>query len=83
MQYRVTAFVEICSLFYTGRFDEARKKLGSAGMREAQQESTYLRDVSDALEAMLDLTQGQLDSALTRVDTAMRRSCESLAAPRP
>jgi LuxR family maltose regulon positive regulatory protein len=83
MPYRIAAFVEICSLFYTGRFDEARKKLGSAGMREAQQDSTYLRDVSDALEAMLDLTQGQLDSALTRVDTAMRRSRETLAGTPP
>ncbi|WP_414928656.1 LuxR C-terminal-related transcriptional regulator [Pseudomonas sp. IT-P74] len=83
LQYRVTAFVEICSLFYTGRFDEARKKLGSAGMREAQKESTYLRDVTDALEAMLDLTQGQLDSALTRADAAMRRSRETLAGTPP
>jgi LuxR family maltose regulon positive regulatory protein len=83
LQYRVTAFVQICSLFYTGHFDEARKKLGSAGLREAQQESTYLRDVTDALQAMLDLTQGQLDSALTRADTAMRRSRETLAGTPP
>lgn len=83
LSYRITAFVEVCSLFYIGRFDEARKKLNSAGMREAQQESTYLRDVTDALEAMLDLTQGQLDSALTRADTAMRRSRESLAGTPP
>ncbi|WP_095170052.1 LuxR C-terminal-related transcriptional regulator [Pseudomonas sp. Irchel 3H3] len=83
MQYRVTAFVEISSLFYTGRFDEARKKLASAGIREAQQESAYLRDVTDALEAMLDLTQGQLDSALTRAETAMRRSRETLAGTPP
>jgi len=83
LQYRVTAFVQICALFYTGRFDEARKMLGGAGLREAQQESTYLRDVTDALETMLDLTQGQLDSALTRADTAMRRSRESLAGTPP
>jgi LuxR family maltose regulon positive regulatory protein len=83
LQYRITAFVEVCSLFYTGRYDEARRKLNSAGMREAQQESTYLRDVTDALEAMLDLTQGQLDSALTRADTAMRRNRESLAGTPP
>ena len=83
LQYRVTAFVQVCSLFYTGRYDEARKQLASPGLREAQQESTYLRDVTDALEAMLDLTQGQLDSALTRAQTAMRRSRETLAGTPP
>ncbi|WPN44802.1 MULTISPECIES: LuxR C-terminal-related transcriptional regulator [unclassified Pseudomonas] len=83
LSYRLTAFVQACSLFYSGRFDEARNKLGSAGLREAQRESAYLRDVSDALEAMLDLTQGQLDSALTRVDAAMRRSRESFAGTPP
>lgn len=83
LPYRISAFVEASSLFYTGRYDEARKKLGSAGLREAQQDSTYLRDVTDALQAMLDLTQGQLDSALTRADTAMHRSRETLAGTPP
>jgi LuxR family maltose regulon positive regulatory protein len=83
LQFRVTAFVQVCGLFYTGRYDEARQKLGSAGLREAQRETTYLRDTTDALQAMLDLTQGQLDSALTRVTTAVQRSRKSFAGTPP
>ncbi|WP_160105739.1 LuxR C-terminal-related transcriptional regulator [Pseudomonas izuensis] len=81
--FRVTAFVKATCLFYMGRYDEARQLLGSAELRQAQLESSYLRDVTDALEAMLDLTQGQLDSALARVSTAVRRSREHFASTPP
>lgn len=81
-QYRFTAFVHACSLIYTGSYDEARQLLGSAELREAQRESTYLRDATDSLEGMLDLVQGQLDNAVTRLRAAGRRSSESLAGSR-
>lgn len=82
-KYRFTAFVQATCLFYTGRYDEARQILGSTDLREAQRESPYLRDVTDALEAMLDLTQGQLDNASARVCTAVRRSREQLGGTPP
>jgi LuxR family maltose regulon positive regulatory protein len=81
-QYRFTAFVQACSLLYTGDYDQARQLLGSAELREAQRESTYLRDASDSLEGMLDLVQGQLDNALTRLRAAAQRNGESLGGGR-
>ncbi|EJN22057.1 ATP-dependent transcriptional regulator [Pseudomonas sp. GM78] len=76
--FRVTALVQATCLVYTARYDQARQLLGSAGIREAQRDSPYLRDVVDTLEALLDLAQGQLDSAQARVYTAVRRGREQL-----
>ncbi|AWY38988.1 helix-turn-helix transcriptional regulator [Pseudomonas putida] len=81
--YRVTALVHATCLVYTARYDEARQLLGSDGIRQAQRESSYLRDVVDSLEALLDLAQGQLDSALARVYTAVRRSRDQLTGTLP
>ncbi|VVM96523.1 HTH-type transcriptional regulator MalT [Pseudomonas fluorescens] len=81
--YRITAIVLICSLLYSGRYDEARHMLASDAVREAQADSPYLRDLSDSLEAILDITQGQLDSGLSRLMAASRRSREQLAGAPP
>ncbi|MNF30988.1 Serine/threonine-protein kinase PknK [compost metagenome] len=83
LPYRITAFVLTCSLLYSGRYDEARQMLASDAMREAQADSPYLRDVSDSLEAILDITQGQLDSGLSRLMAASRRSREQFAGTPP
>ncbi|MNJ08067.1 Serine/threonine-protein kinase PknK [compost metagenome] len=81
--YRVTAYVLASTLYYSGRYDEARQLLGSDRLREAQSESPYLRDVTDSLEALLDITQGQLDSGMSRLLAANRRSRETLAGTPP
>ena len=81
--YRICAYVHACSMLYSGRYDETRQLLGSDVMREAQGDSQYLRDVTESLEAMLDLVQGQLDNALTRLVAASRLSRERLAGTPP
>ena len=81
--FRIAAYVQACSLLYSGHYDQARQLLGSDELREAQSESSYLRDVTDSLEAMLDITQGQLDSGLSRLLAANRRSRESWAGTSP
>ena len=81
--FRVTAYVLAACLYYSGRFDEARQLLGSDRLREVQRESAYLRDVADSVEALLDITQGQLDSGMSRLLAANRRSRETLAGTPP
>lgn len=81
--FRIAAYVQACSLLYSGHYDQARQLLGSDELLEAQSESSYLRDVTDSLEAMLDITQGQLDSGLSRLLAANRRSRESWAGTSP
>ncbi|MNJ16501.1 Serine/threonine-protein kinase PknK [compost metagenome] len=81
--YRISAYVLACCMYYSGRYGEARQLLSSDKLREAQSESPYLRDVADSLEALLDITQGQLDTGMSRLLAASRRSRETLAGTPP
>ncbi|WP_165957360.1 LuxR C-terminal-related transcriptional regulator [Pseudomonas sp. H9] len=53
----------------TGRFDQARTQLA-----RLPRQSNYLRNGADSLESLLDLHQGQLDSALERLRATEQRN---------
>lgn len=58
---QVAYYLSYC-MICTGRFDEARAMLA-----QVPRQSGYLRNGADSLESLLDLCQGQLDSALSRL----------------
>lgn len=72
-QYTLVAFSLVSALFFTSSYDESRRLLSTQGLRDAQRNSAYLRNQAEALEALLDLVQGQLDGALVRLENAAAR----------
>ena len=72
-QYTLVAFSLVSALFFTSNYDESRRLLSIQGLRDVQRNSTYLRNQAEALEALLDLVQGQLDNALVRLENAAAR----------
>ncbi|PNB73522.1 helix-turn-helix transcriptional regulator [Pseudomonas sp. GW456-E7] len=82
-QYRMVAFALAVSMIGTGRYDEARRLLVAIPQRPRQHPSTYLLTVVDCLSAVLDLIQGQLDTAFTRLQAAAARPPETLKGVTP
>ncbi|MGQ7819292.1 LuxR C-terminal-related transcriptional regulator [Metapseudomonas furukawaii] len=71
-EYLLVAYYLSFCMICTGRFDEARRLLV-----QLPRSSHYLRNGAAAVESVLDLIQGQLDSALTRLRASERHALTS------
>ncbi|MBM7061879.1 helix-turn-helix transcriptional regulator [Pseudomonas sp. UL073] len=75
-QYTTVANVLAYSMVSTGRYDEARRLLSRATLRDAQRSSTLMRTVAGSIECHIDLLQGRLGTALARTQIAFERASD-------
>jgi LuxR family transcriptional regulator, maltose regulon positive regulatory protein len=68
----------VYSLVSTHRYDEARGVLSRALKRTHDHPFVLMRAVSESLEAIIDLVQGRLGTALARLETASGRNWNDL-----
>ncbi|WNC94823.1 LuxR C-terminal-related transcriptional regulator [Paraburkholderia sp. FT54] len=68
----------VFSLVSTHRYDEARAVLSRALQRTQDHPFLLMRAVTETLEAIIDLVQGRLGTALARLETASGRNWSDL-----
>ncbi|MFL8988603.1 LuxR C-terminal-related transcriptional regulator [Pseudomonas sp. QLc11A] len=74
LQYGVLASIVAYCMIATNRYDEARQTMSQAMQRDHHLRTTFIRSLSDAHEGWIDLTQGRLGHALTRLQSSYERA---------
>ncbi|GAA0688324.1 helix-turn-helix transcriptional regulator [Marinobacterium maritimum] len=78
-QYGSVANALAISMVATGRYDKAKRLLSRILLRNTQRNSNVMRTIAFGIEAVIDLLQGRLGTAIARLEVTMERNCEQSA----